>query len=964
MRNRSAIRVSGALMAILLVLGLSFAAHAAPVQAPIIGEIESITIDTPGDHWSGGAIVVGGQSVILPRNLLIDLPANRLTLKQIFDQAPAACVSAGESGLAKGDSCNASGMGGFAMIAANVTSAGNIIAGDVVIHKGIESVAGTVTFINYTDGYLRVNGGALNATQVDDNTGVMIRINDPTGRHTVQQGLGCLPGALNCSADPRFTLDPDNYVIAFSTGYPACIPSTVARNFADVLVPALGTTTAQGLADGTGDILCPDTNRSVNGGQPVDDSRRFAPVRLGDHITATGNFETINCVRFISINNLKVSKQLATKDDASQPDYMFIELAFIEAPGFQDQFIQSHFFGSTTRAPADVVVWSVHNDPVANQEHEFLLATTLGCDAAAGSGTCTAKAVLPAAGADIFSISHIVNFRILPTARIFDPCAHFRSDSRFIPLNVCPAGGTFAEQFSMLSPMPRQIHARTGRNLVTPGLVTLDVHGNSAPNGQYYFQIGMGLGSILLPDFAGIDLDLLDTPISFSGIPWNLDRRLSPAGCDGACEASAQPLDPFPFEGMDPRIQANTPIVPYIDPNFNRGILSTTNDRVLSYVSGVPVGGLFNFDGNNTILAWPPVDPGALPVPVVPPIIPQAPGVSITSFPGFTATQGQLYGYQVLATTPSAVCGQSVYSLDVSPSGMTVSSTGLIEWTPALAQVGSNPVTVRVTDPMGFFDTQSFAVTVDGLADRIGVFSGGLWNLDISGNGAYDGSPSDRTDVFGLGLTGALRVTGDWDGTGTTEIGVYDNGNWFLDMNGNGVWDGEPTDRMAVFGVGLTGAVPVTGDWDGSGATKIGVYSDGLWFLDMNGNGAWDGEPADRVTSFGAGLANAVPVTGNWDGGAATNIGIYADGLWYLDINGSGVWDGEPTDRIAVFGTGLAGAVPVTGDWNGSGTKKAGVFVDGAWYLDFNGNGVWDPAIDTINNFGSAGQNPVSGIWN
>jgi hypothetical protein len=65
----------------------------------------------------------------------------------------------------------------------------------------------------------------------------------------------------------------------------------------------------------------------------------------------TGNFETIDCVHFISANTLKVSD--SHKDDAGQPDYMFIEQAFIEAPGFQDRFIQSHS-GSTTRAPAGV----------------------------------------------------------------------------------------------------------------------------------------------------------------------------------------------------------------------------------------------------------------------------------------------------------------------------------------------------------------------------------------------------------------------------------------------------------------------------------------------------------------------------------------------------------------------------------------------------------------------------------
>jgi len=156
----------------------------------------------------------------------------------------------------------------------------------------------------------------------------------------------------------------------------------------------------------------------------------------------------------------------------------------------------------------------------------------------------------------------------------------------------------------------------------------------------------------------------------------------------------------------------------------------------------------------------------------------------------------------------------------------------------------------------------------------------------------------------------------------------------------------------------------VTGDWNGTGTTKIGIYADGLWYLDINGNGAWDGEPTDKIVVFGTGLTGAVPVTGNWTGGAATNVGVYLNGSWYLDMNGNGAWDGEPTDKFIFFGVGLPGAIPVTGDWSGSGSKKVGVFVDGTWYLDFNGNWAWDPAIDIINIFGSAGQKPVSGRLN
>src|SRR6185369_9544315 len=88
-------------------------------------------------------------------------------------------------------------------------------------------------------------------------------------RHSIQSGAGCA-GGPNCSADPRFTLDPDNYVIAFSTGYPVCIPSSVPRNFPGLpAIPTSGIAAVangptQANANGVGDRSCPDTNRTPN----------------------------------------------------------------------------------------------------------------------------------------------------------------------------------------------------------------------------------------------------------------------------------------------------------------------------------------------------------------------------------------------------------------------------------------------------------------------------------------------------------------------------------------------------------------------------------------------------------------------------------------------------------------------------------------------------------------------------
>jgi peptidoglycan hydrolase-like protein with peptidoglycan-binding domain len=249
---------------------------------------------------------------------------------------------------------------------------------------------------------------------------------------------------------------------------------------------------------------------------------------------------------------------------------------------------------------------------------------------------------------------------------------------------------------------------------------------------------------------------------------------------------------------------------------------------------------------------------------------------------------------------------------------------------------------------------------------KIGVFTNGYWYLDANQSWDWSGAPPDVLGILGLGQPGAIPVVGDWSGDGTTKIGVYVNGEWYLDMNNNGQWDGEGVDVHGVFGIGLSNPVPVTGDWNGDGITEIGIYSDGNWYLDKNRSWAWEGEPADTFGVFGIGLANPVPVTGDWNGDGITEIGIYSDGNWYLDKNRSWAWEGEPADTFGVFGIGLANPIPVTGDWDGSGITKIGIYTEGNWYLDTNASWQWDGTpTDTFGVFGLGLGTvvPVTGNW-
>ena len=61
-----------------------------------------------------------------------------------------------------------------------------------------------------------------------------------------------------------------------------------------------------------------------------------------------------------------------------------------------------------------------------------------------------------------------------------------------------------------------------------------------------------------------------------------------------------------------------------------------------------------------------------------------------------------------------------------------------------------------------------------------------------------------------------------------------------------------------------------------------------------------------------------------------------------------------------MFGT--VGWTPIVGDWNGGGTTKIGIYKDGMWYLDNDGSGTWNTG-DRANMFGTLGWTPFVGKW-
>jgi len=99
-----------------------------------------------------------------------------------------------------------------------------------------------------------------------------------------------------------------------------------------------------------------------------------------------------------------------------------------------------------------------------------------------------------------------------------------------------------------------------------------------------------------------------------------------------------------------------------------------------------------------------------------------------------------------------------------------------------------------------------------------------------------------------------------------SNIGLYrpSTGAWYLIANATGLWQDCNVDRC-IENFGADTDRPLLGDWNGTGTAKIGVFraATGEWFLDINGNGQWDGPTIDKyIKDFGQ--AGDLPVVGKW----------------------------------------------------------------------------------------------------
>ncbi len=215
-------------------------------------------------------------------------------------------------------------------------------------------------------------------------------------------------------------------------------------------------------------------------------------------------------------------------------------------------------------------------------------------------------------------------------------------------------------------------------------------------------------------------------------------------------------------------------------------------------------------------------------------------------------------------------------------------------------------------------------------------------------SGAYFAPYLHRTR-YSFGTTQRSRscndrpVTGDWDGDGTTDVGVFRNrrrtGKFKLRQDG----------RTVTVRWGKPGDLPLAADFDGDGRSQPGVRKLGssTWWL-RSASGA-------RATVTGVGAATDLPITGDWDGNGLAELGWYrpATHTFYLR---------SASYAVTAIAWGGSGQQPVTGDWDGDGKTDLGSFepATGTWRLRVPTEG--GVTTETVR-YGGWGDQPVTGDW-
>ena len=378
-----------------------------------------------------------------------------------------------------------------------------------------------------------------------------------------------------------------------------------------------------------------------------------------------------------------------------------------------------------------------------------------------------------------------------------------------------------------------------------------------------------------------------------------------------------------------------------------------TSDAILQVrVEPGSESGLNNFSEIEWRLVTPP-----LPPPPVPPIPPQPP----TDFLPFSDPEPEPLGRPLPQTFPRVERAFLPPETRAEIPQLQFADVDFVTWHLSVINGGFPRGVVR---PGGVFREAAVKQMEDHWKE--GEQTEGHWRLLT-----MEGEVREESRHMDLGSEDAVALVGDFDGDGKDEVAVYVAGEWYVDLNGNGVWDAG--DLWILLGTELDR--PVVGDWDGDGKDDVGIYGRrwerdpqrirldaglptlsnqnrnfvesrkqlGLVATKLRGQNAervlrrgergdLRADVVDHVFQFGDDVD--LPVAGDWNGDGINEIGVFRSGVWMLDVEG----DGRRKKDEVTFEFGQPGDQPIVGDFDGDGVDEVGVVRGNWWIIDSDGD--------------------------
>ncbi|MCC3568788.1 MAG: DUF4114 domain-containing protein [Microcoleus sp. PH2017_31_RDM_U_A] len=142
----------------------------------------------------------------------------------------------------------------------------------------------------------------------------------------------------------------------------------------------------------------------------------------------------------------------------------------------------------------------------------------------------------------------------------------------------------------------------------------------------------------------------------------------------------------------------------------------------------------------------------------------------VPQIPPQSASPGQSYRYNLRAADANG--DLLAYTLVQSPSGMTVDEFGRISWQPTAANIGNNPVEIRVTDAFGESVTVSYnlSVVADTVAPKVNLIASNN-TANLGDSVTFTVNAVDNVKVESLGLTiNGTPVVIDAQGKATVKL--------------------------------------------------------------------------------------------------------------------------------------------------------------------------------------------------